>query len=70
MIVTKNQISKTTVNTYYKRLFNEIDFDDENEEELKTFNKDDELSKKEQSNSNEIDNNDKDEKEQLVTRIR
>ena len=50
------------INTYRERSFNETDFDDENEKELRISNENDDFFKK-QSSSKEIDNNDEDEKE-------
>ena len=59
-----------TVNVYRERSSDETDSDDENEEELRTFSEKDEFLEKRQSNSRGIDDNDEDEKEQLVIRIR
>ena len=42
----ESQISETIVNTYRKESFDETDSDDENEEELRTFDKKDESSEK------------------------
>ena len=58
-----------TINVYRKRSFDETDSNNENEKELGTSSKDDEFSKKEQSDSGEISNNDEDEKEQLTIEI-
>ena len=70
IVVIKNQTLETTISVYYKRSFDETDSDDENKEESEISNENDEFSKKKQSSLREIDDNDKDEKEQLVTEIR
>ena len=57
------------ISTYRERSFDEINFDDGNEKELGTSSENDDFFKK-QSSSRETDDNDKDEKEQLTTRIR
>ena len=63
IVVVKNQTLEMTVSIYRKKLFNETDFDDGNEEELGISSKDDEFSKEKQSSLREIENNDEDEKE-------
>ena len=58
----KSQISRSIINVYRKKSFDETDSDDENEKELEISNENDDSFKK-QLNSREIDNNDEDEKE-------